>query len=100
METAVLSEIVKALTHRGMAPQVFFWRTSAGTEVDFVVAKAGKLVPIEVKLSATPRPGMAASMRTMRRDFGDQAMAGYVVHPGDVQLPLGPGVTAHPFADL
>ncbi len=100
METAVLSEIVKALTHRGMAPQVFFWRTSAGTEVDFVVANAGKLVPIEVKLSATPRPGMAASMRTMRRDFGDQAMAGYVVHPGDVQLPLGPGVTAHPFADL
>ena len=100
METAVLSEIVKALTHGGIAPQVFFWRTSAGTEVDFVVACAGKLVPIEVKLSATPRPGMAASIRTMRRDFGDQAMAGYVVHPGDVQLPLGPGVTAHPFTDL
>lgn len=34
------------------------------------------------------------------RDFGDQAMVGYVVHPGNVQLPLGPGVTAHPFAGL
>ena len=100
METAVLSEIVKALTHRGIAPQVFFWRTSAGTEVDFVVMRAGKLAPIEVKLSATPRPGMAASIRSMQGDFGEQAMAGYVVHPGDVQLPLGPGVTAHPFADL
>ena len=39
-------------------------------------------------------------MRTMRGDFGDQAMAGHVVHPGNVQLPLGPGVTAHPFAGL
>ena len=100
METAVLSEIVKASTHRGIAPQVFFWRTLAGTEVDLVMVSEGKLVPIEVKLSATPRPGMAASIRTMRADFGDRAMAGYVVHPGDVQLPLGPGVTAHPFAGL
>ena len=100
METAVLSEIVKASTHRGIAPQVFFWRTLAGTEVDLVMVSEGKLVPIEVKLSATPRPGMAASIRTMRANFGDRAMAGYVVHPGDVQLPLGPGVTAHPFAGL
>ena len=100
METAVLSEIVKASTHRGIAPQVFFWRTLAGTEVDLVMVSEGKLVPIEVKLSATPRPGMAASIRTMRADFRDRAMAGYVVHPGDVQLPLGPGVTAHPFAGL
>ena len=100
METAVLSEIVKASTHRGIAPQVFFWRTLAGTEVDLVMVSEGRLVPIEVKLSATPRPGMAASIRTMRADFGDRAMAGYVVHPGDVQLPLGPGVTAHPFAGL
>ena len=34
------------------------------------------------------------------KDFDDQVMAGYVVHPGDVQLPLGAGVTAHPFAGL
>ena len=27
METAVLSEIVRTLTHRGIDPQVYFWRT-------------------------------------------------------------------------
>jgi predicted AAA+ superfamily ATPase len=32
METAVLSEIIKTLTHRGIDPQVYFWRTTAGTE--------------------------------------------------------------------
>jgi predicted AAA+ superfamily ATPase len=100
METAVLSEVVKTLTHRGMDPQVYFWRTSTGTEVDIVAETAGKLVPIEVKLSATPRPAMASSIRTFQEDFGDKAMPGYVVHPGDIRLPLGSGVTALPFRDL
>ena len=100
METAVLSEIVKTLTHRGIDPQVYFWRTVAGTEVDIVVETGGKLVPIEVKLSATPRPAMASAVKTFRKDLGDKAMPGYVVHPGDVTLPLGTGVTALPFAVL
>jgi len=100
METAVLSEIVKTLTHRGIEPQVYFWRTVAGTEVDFVVKTGGRLVPIEVKLSATPSPGMASAILTFQKDFGDKAMPGYVVHPGDTMLPLGSGMTALPFAEL
>ncbi len=100
METAVLSEIVKTLTHRGIDPQIYFWRTVAGTEVDIIVETGGKLIPIEVKLSATPRPAMASAVQTFRRDLGDKAMPGYVVHPGDITLPLGTGVTALPFAVL
>ena len=100
LETAVLSEIVKTLTHRGMEPRVYFWRTSSGTEVDIVVETGRKLVPIEVKLSTTPRPAMASSIRTFQEDFGARAMPGYVVHPGDVRLPLGSNVTALPFAGL
>ena len=100
METAVLSEIVKSSTHRGLTPQVFFWRTLAGTEVDIVVESDGKLVPIEVKLSATPRPGMATSIRTLQKDLGPEAVLGYVVHPGDIRLPLGPGATALPYSEL
>lgn len=100
LETAVLMEIVKALVHRGEEPQMYFWRTSAGTEVDLVVEAGGKLIPIEVKLSATPRPAMADAIRTFKEDFGRKAGAGYVVHPGDVRLPLAPGVTALPFGEL
>jgi hypothetical protein len=100
MESAVLSEIVKSLTHRGIDPQLYFWRTSAGVEVDIVVATGGKLIPIEVKLSATPRQAMAAAIKTFREDFGDQALPGYVIHPGDLRLPLGANVTAWPFRDL
>ena len=100
METAVVGEIVKTLTHWGMDPQIFFWRTTAGAEVDIVVETQGRLVPIEVKLSATPRPAMAGPIRRFHKDFGERTMAGYVVHPGDVRLPLGEGVNALPFAEL
>ena len=100
METAVLSEIVKTLTHRGLDPRVYYWRTMVGTEVDFVVETDGRLVPIEVKLSATPRPAMANTIRRLQSDMAGAAMPGYVVHPGDLHLPLGPNVTALPFAEL
>jgi len=100
METAVLSEIIKTLTHRGIDPRVYFWRTTAGTEVGFVVEAGAKLVPIEVKLSATPRLPMASAVKIFQKDFGDKATKGYVVHPGDITLPLGPNVTALPFSEL
>ncbi len=100
METAVISEVVKTLTHQGIDPQVYFWRTSAGSEVDLIVETEGKLVPIEVKISSTPSPTMASSIKKFQEDLGDRAMRGYVVHPGDVRLPLGEGVTALPFAEL
>ena len=100
METAVLSEIVRTLTHRGIEPQVYFWRTTAGTEVDLIVDTGRGLVPIEVKLSATPRPAMASSVRRFQRDMEAAALPGFVVHPGDIRLPLGPGVTALPFGEF
>ncbi|MBM4078781.1 MAG: ATP-binding protein [Planctomycetes bacterium] len=99
-ETAVVSEILRTLVHRGEAPQLHFWRTAAGAEVDILVQTNAKLVPVEVKLSATPTPAMAAGITAFRADLRDKAMAGYVVHPGDVRLPLAPDVIALPFAQL
>ena len=66
MEAAVLSEIIKTLTHRGERPEVYFWRTAAGAEVDFVVEADGRIIPIEVKTTATPRPRMVRGIRTFR----------------------------------
>jgi hypothetical protein len=99
-ETAVLLEIVKAFVNRGEEPRIYFWRTSVGVEVDLVVEADGQLIPIEVKLSATPRPAMASGIRTFQEDLGEKAGAGFVVHPGDVRLPLAPRVTALPFSQL
>jgi hypothetical protein len=100
LETAVVSEIIKGYWNRGMEPQVYFWRTSTGTEVDVVVESEGRLIPVEVKLSATPTPGMARGIEMFRKDIGDRAAKGYVVHPGDVRLPLGPDAMSLPLAEL
>ena len=100
LETAVIGEIFKTLVHRGIDPQVHFWRTMAGTEVDVVVESGDKLAPVEVKLSATPRPPMATAIRVFRKDLKDRSMPGFVVHPGDVTLPLAKGVTALPFGAI
>ena len=65
-----------------------------------LIESRGKLVPSEVKLSATPRPAMAAGIETLRSDLGPAAATGYVVHPGGIQLPLGKHAVALPFAGL
>lgn len=99
-ETAVLSEIVKTFLHRGEEPRIYFWRTSSGIEVDIVVEVNGKLIPIEVKLSSTPRPAMAAGIKSFREALGKKVGKGYIVHPGDIHLPLGPAAIALPFTEL
>lgn len=100
METAVLSEVVKTLLHRGVEPRVYFWRTSTGAGVDILADIGGKLVPIEVKLPATPKPPRASGIRALQADLGDQITPGDVIHPGEIRLPLGGGTTALPFAEL
>jgi predicted AAA+ superfamily ATPase len=99
-ETAVLLEIGKALVNRGESPQLYFWRTAAGVEVDLVVEAGGKLIPIEAKLSATPRPAMASGIRAFQEDLGEKAGPGFVIHPGDVRMPLAPNVMALPFGEV
>lgn len=97
METALVSEIVRTLTHRATDTPISFWRTMRGTEVDVVLEWDSKLIPIEAKSSSTPRPKMASGILSFLEDFGDRSLGGYVVHTGDVRLPLGSGVTAIPF---
>lgn len=99
-ESAVLSEILKAQYHRGQDPEVYFWRTSMGVEVDFLVRHEGRLMPVEVKSTSTPRPAMAEGILSFRRDFPDLAGPGFVVHAGPLDLPLAKDVRAIPFAQL
>jgi len=99
-ENLVVAELFKTTLHRGEEPSFYFWRTASGNEVDLVIESQSGLVPIEIKLSATPRPEMARGIPDFKRGFGDRAANGYVVHPGKIALPLGGGVIALPFAAL
>lgn len=99
-ETGVLAEIVKRFVHGGQDPHLYFWRTSHGSEVDFIVEHGEKLIPIEAKLSATPRPTMVPGILAFRKDFQKKAEKGYIIHPGDMKLSIASNVLALPFAGL
>ncbi|HOO57634.1 MAG TPA: ATP-binding protein [bacterium] len=100
METAVVSDIYRTLMHRGETPQMYFWRTSSGTEVDVVIDEGNRLIPIEIKSSATPNRNMAKGIETFREDFGEKASKGYLICPCDAPLPLGPDASSWPIYDL
>jgi len=99
-ETGVVAEIMKRCVHSGQDPHLYFWRTSHGSEVDIIVEQGGKLIPIEAKLSGTPRLTMAPGILAFRKDFPRNTERGYIIHPGDMKLSIAPNVLALPFAAL
>ena len=99
-ENFVIADIYKTFLNRGEEPALYYWRTTAGSEVDVIVETQAGLAPLEIKLSQTPQLEMAKELQAFRRDFKEKALPGYVIHPGEVALPLGGGVTALPLSRL
>ncbi|MFQ5766938.1 MAG: ATP-binding protein [Acidobacteriota bacterium] len=52
-ETWVVSEVLKARTHRGLPPNLTFFRNRKGAEVDLVIELGRKLLAIETKSGQT-----------------------------------------------
>lgn len=99
-ENLVVSDLYKIYLHRGEEPSMYFWRTSAGAEVDLVIDSQNEIIPLEIKLSETARPEMARELIGFQRDFKEKARSGYVIYPGKTLLPLGQGVTTLPLMNL
>lgn len=99
-ETAVVSEIFKTYLHQGIEPQIYFWRTANGDEVDLVVADAEKLIPIEIKAAATLNSQMASGIKKFQNSFGEKSTNGYLIYSGIQKLPVTANVTAVPFGEL
>lgn len=52
-ETWVVAELIKGRFNRGLTSNLFFWRDSAGDEVDLIIEKGEQLFPIEIKSGMT-----------------------------------------------
>ncbi len=50
---------------QGREARIHFLRTSTGSEVDFLVERGDRLIPIEVQASSTPRPAMTAGIQAI-----------------------------------
>jgi hypothetical protein len=99
-ETAVLGQLVRLFVHRGEKPRIYFWRTAAGHEVDFIIEDANLLVPIEAKLTATPTAKQATSIERFQEMFGSRAGKGLVVCLCPKRFPLTRSVEAVPFGSF
>ena len=78
-ETMVVSEWVKAFYHRGERPELYYWRSKAGVEIDLIVDRNGKLYPMEIKSTSTLLPGHAKPLNTWRALAGNLASAGVIL---------------------
>ncbi|MBI5842370.1 MAG: ATP-binding protein [Chloroflexi bacterium] len=95
-ENFVAAELMKIFHHRGEEPNLYYWRTSDGAEVDLIVDTGDALIPIEIKQSETPHPKMARQISAFQSLFKEKAGKGYVIHSGKMILPLAKDVTALP----
>ncbi len=97
LENLVLMDLVAWRDARLERVDVYYWRTAAGQEVDFVIEAGGQLLPIEVKATGRPRLSDAAGLRAFRAEYGGQVRGGLLLHTGHTLEWLAPGVLATPW---
>jgi hypothetical protein len=82
LENLILADLLAWRDARLESCELFYWRSTIGEEVDFVIETGGRLLPIEVKASARPRLGDARHLLTIRAEYGRKAGAGLLLHTG------------------
>jgi uncharacterized protein len=97
LENLILTDLVAWRDAAVEAPEILFWRTTAGEEVDFVIEHKGQLLPVEVKASSRPRLADARSLQLFREEYPDRARTGLLLHTGNELSWLAEGVLAAPW---
>lgn len=83
LENLVLTDLQAWRDARAGSPQVLFWRTYDGREVDFVIETHGGVVGVEVKATTRPRPRDWATLVEFRDRYGDVVKGCLLLHAGD-----------------
>lgn len=52
-ESMVVSDFYKKQFHNAFAPNVYFWKSKSGLEIDCLLEEGAKLIPVEIKTSQT-----------------------------------------------
>ena len=101
LEGLIVAEALKVFTNKGMKPALWYWRSHDGLEVDLIAQGRGLLIPIEIKLTATPQPQHVEGLRRFRALAGsERCSAGALVCRVPEVQPLPHGVIAVPWKDF
>ena len=83
IESLIISEILKHYYNHGQRPQhVYFWRNQTGNELDCVIQKNHKLIPIEIKASKTIVSSFFNGLNYWADIAKEETDAGYIIYGG------------------
>jgi len=100
-ENFVVMELKKQITWSATKPHMFHFRTQSGQEVDIVLEdRAGNLVGIEVKASATVHAHDFKGLRALAEMTDKRFLRGIVLYTGTENIPFGECLTALPVQRL
>lgn len=97
LENLVLTDLLAWRDSQVPRPEILYWRTAQGEEVDFVIEWKGKVLPIEVKSTAQPRLADARGLQAFRAEYPDLTRAGLLLHTGTETGWIANGVLAVPW---
>lgn len=95
-ETLVMAQLKSWTGLKVPAAQIFYWRTTDGHEVDFVLEAGNKLIAIEVKDSREVAYSDVNNIRLFMEQY-PKTVAGLVVHSGNSCKQLGEKIWAIPW---
>jgi predicted AAA+ superfamily ATPase len=96
-ENLVLCDLLAWRDTHVPRPEITYWRTAAGHEVDFVIEWKKRLVGVEVKASKQPGMRDIQGLRAFLDEHPKQALGGIVLHGGDESYWLDDRVVAVPW---
>ena len=84
MEGLVAQHLRAWLAYRNGGERLYYWRTRAGSEVDFIIYGQDWFIAIEVKHSATVRRSDLRALRSFHDDYPEAQRL--LLYLGDEQL--------------
>lgn len=97
LENLVLLDLLVWRHAQVPRPEVLYWRTASGLEVDFVIEHRDGLVPVEVKAGGRPGPRDLRGLQAFREEYPDRFLGGLVLHAGREVEWLGDRILGAPW---
>jgi predicted AAA+ superfamily ATPase len=97
LENLVLTDLLAWRDTQARRPEVLYWRTVTGEEVDFVIETSSRTVPIEVKAATRVSPSDARGLTAFLEEYTSSSDGGLLLYGGKETFPLTTRVLAAPW---
>ena len=95
-ETWIFSELVKWKQLQPVEPDLFFYRTSAGSEIDFLVCWNGNVLPVEAKAAEKVSYADGRSIDQFMAEHKNTSPLGIIVYRGKILQEIRKNIWAVP----